>query len=100
MSNLNAAPTMGNVFIHGDGKLVMTISAKSITIAEGVDVDEAAQAVIAALEGHIKALVASENERLRDAIKLYKSEHENPVPDYTLRSRYREQMFALLETER
>lgn len=37
-----------------------------------------------------------ENTKLREAIRAYQAEYENPVPDYVLRKRYRDQMFALL----
>jgi hypothetical protein len=47
---------------HQEAKEVMRITANSVTVTPGVSVDEAAAAVIAALEQHMRNIVAAERE--------------------------------------
>lgn len=44
--------------------------------------------------------VRRENESLIKAINDYRAEHENPVPDYTMRRVTRDRLFALVERDR
>ena len=68
---LGPSPIPNNITLcNPDGEPVMVITKDSITVREGVTVDDASQAVIAALEKYIKALVAAEKDesaRLREA---------------------------------
>jgi len=50
------------VTFHQEAKEVMRITANSVTVTPGVSVDEAAAAVIAALEQHMRNIVAAERE--------------------------------------
>jgi hypothetical protein len=50
------------ITFHTETKEVMRITADSVTVAPGVSVDEAAAAVITALEQHIRNSVAAERE--------------------------------------
>lgn len=43
--------------------------------------------------------LTAEVERLAEAIKAYKSECDNPVKDYLLRAKCRDEMFALLREQ-
>jgi len=47
---------------HQEAKEVMLITADSVTVTPGVSVDDAAAAVIAALEQHMRNIVAAERE--------------------------------------
>ena len=57
---------------HQKAKEVMRITADSVTVALGVSVDEAAAAVIAALEQHMRNIVAAEREAIIALIEAYK----------------------------
>ena len=60
-----------NIVFHSGQREVMRISAHGITVAPGVTVDEAAKAVIAALDDHIKSLLENERKRRIEAAYLY-----------------------------
>ena len=81
---LGPSPIPNNItFYNPDGEPVMVITKDSITVLEGVTVDEASQAVIAALEKYIKALVAAEREKVAAwmVAHLYATGHGDTTED-------------------
>ena len=49
---------------------------------------------------HASDEARKENEVLIKAVNDYRAEHENPVPDYTMRRVTRDRLFALVERDR
>lgn len=54
---------------------------------------------VAAAQAELHGEAEARAERLAEAINAYKSEWDNPVKDYLLRAKRRDEMFALLRDE-
>lgn len=69
MINLST-PIQSNIQFHDGSKEVMRITSEGITVLPDVTVDEASKAVIAALDDHIKHVVAERDALLREAMAV------------------------------
>lgn len=69
-----------NITFHNRGREVMRITNHSVTVPDDVSVDEAAQAVLAALDHYIRQMVADKDTeimRLKAQLAAYEGDETN-----------------------